>query len=74
MIMTNTDPIRARDQIKKEDTWAIEDIFPSDRAWWDAFAQAKGYVDQVAAFRGRLGESGAVLLDFFRLNDALALR
>ena len=72
MIMTNTDPIRARDQIKKEDTWAIEDIFPSDRAWWDAFAQAKGYVDQVAAFRGRLGESGAVLLDFFRLNDAMS--
>ncbi|MDO5142713.1 MAG: oligoendopeptidase F, partial [Eubacteriales bacterium] len=63
--------IPARSELPAQDKWAIADLFPSDDAWRAAYEQAKAFVPRVAAYRGRLGESGDVLLAFFQLNDQI---
>lgn len=63
--------IPARSELPAPDKWAIADLFPSDDAWRAAYEQAKAFVPRVAAYRGRLGESGDVLLAFFQLNDQI---
>ncbi len=68
-----TTKIPARADIPAQDKWAIGDLFASDEAWRAALAQARTFVPQIAAFRGRLGESGQTLLDFFRLDDEVSL-
>lgn len=72
MHMSNTTQIPTRAQVRTEDTWSLEDIFATEQDWWTALDQAKQYVGRVAAYQGRLGESGTVLLEFLRLNDAMS--
>ncbi|MGI6180775.1 MAG: oligoendopeptidase F [Agathobaculum sp.] len=68
-----TTKIPARADIPAQDKWAIGDLFASDEAWRAALAQARTFIPQITAFRGRLGESGQTLLDFFRLDDEVSL-
>ena len=49
--------IPTRDEVRKEDTWATEDIFPSDEAWEEAFAKAAEYPQQIAAYKGKISHS-----------------
>ena len=69
------EPIRipARADVPDKDKWAIHDLFATDGDWRAALAAAKEYVPRIAAYRGRLGESGVTLLSFFQLDDALTL-
>jgi len=55
-------------------TWAITDLYPSDQAWREACESVRGLVRDLAAYRGRLGESAATLLAFFRLQDEIDLQ
>ncbi len=64
--------IPPRSEVDPRYTWAITDLFPSDEAWREAYAQAAGLIDRLRGFQGRLSESGAVLLDFLRQYDDLA--
>ena len=41
--------------------------------WRAALAKAKEFIPRITAFRGRLAESGAALLSFFRLDDEISL-
>ena len=61
--------IPKRSEVKKENTWAVEDIFPSDQAWSEAYEQLKALPAQAAAFKGILGRSAADLLAFFKQRD-----
>lgn len=54
-------------------TWSLEDIFATDDAWRQALKQAKRYIPQIASFRGRLAESGGLLLEYFQLADEVSL-
>ena len=65
--------IPERKDLNTEETWAIEDLFPTDEAWKEAFEQAKAYPERLSAFQGKLGESAETLLDFFRLGDEMSL-
>ena len=56
--------IRTREEIPTEDKWAIEDLYPSDEAWEEALAGVAAKKDDLAAFVGRLGESGETLYNF----------
>ena len=58
---------------RKQDKWAIHDLFATDDDWRAALAAAKDYIPCVQAFRGRLGESADTLLAFFRLDDEISL-
>ncbi|MCD8145697.1 MAG: oligoendopeptidase F [Clostridiales bacterium] len=65
--------IPERKDLNQADTWALEDIFPSDEAWAAALETAKGYPAQIAAYEGKLGESGETLLAYLRLDDEMSL-
>lgn len=68
-----TNKIPARADVPAKDKWAIQDLFATDDDWRAALAKAKEFIPRIAAFRGRLAESGAVLLSFFRLDDEISL-
>lgn len=68
-----TTQIPARAEVAAQDKWAIHDLFATDDDWRAALAAAKEYVPRVQAFRGRLGESAQMLLDYLRLDDEISL-
>lgn len=68
-----TNKIPARADVPAKDKWAIQDLFATDDDWRAALAKAKEFIPRITAFRGRLAESGAVLLSFFRLDDEISL-
>lgn len=70
--MAHTLPTRS--QVDPANTWAITDLYPSDQAWREACENVRGLVRDLAAYRGRLGESAATLLAFFRLQDEIDLQ
>ncbi len=67
--MSNSETIRARDQIPQEDTWALEDLYPSDESWEQALSALTARQAEAAAFVGKLGESGETLCAFLHLVE-----
>ena len=67
--MSNSETIRARDQIPQEDTWALEDLYPSDESWEQALSALTARQAEAAAFAGKLGESGETLCTFLHLVE-----
>src|SRR5262245_25733332 len=59
-----------RSEVRPEDTWDLARLFPSDAAWEAAFADWEGKVGGYAQYRGRLGESAAVLAACLRFDTA----
>lgn len=62
--MAEVTRIPKRSEIPVEDTWALEDLFPSDEAWEQELEAIKGEVAKLASFAGHLQESGQVLFDY----------
>ena len=69
LTMSNSETIRARDQIPQEDTWALEDLYPSDESWEQALSALTARQAEAAAFAGKLGESGETLCAFLQLVE-----
>ena len=67
--MSNSETIRARDQVPQEDTWALEDLYPSDESWEQALSALTARQAEAAAFAGKLGESGETLCAFLHLVE-----
>lgn len=67
--MSNSEAIRTRDQIPQEDTWALEDLYPSDESWEQALSALTARQAEAAAFAGKLGESGETLCAFLHLVE-----
>ncbi len=65
--------IPKRSEVKKEYTWALEDLFASDELWAQGLAEAEKFIEKLSSFKGRLGTDAAVLLDYFKTNDELSL-
>jgi len=63
------DIIRNRSEIPLEDTWATEDMYVSDAAWEAELATIAQDQEALAAFAGRLSESGKVLYDYLYLME-----
>ncbi len=68
------DKVRLRSEIPVEDTWKLEDIFPSDEAWEKALSDAEPLIAQGAAFRGKISESGKSLLEFLKFDDEAGIK
>ena len=69
LTMSNSETIRARDQIPQEDTWALEDLYPSDESWEQALSALTARQAEAAAFAGKLGERGEILCAFLHLVE-----
>lgn len=65
--MSTTNKIITREEIKQEDKWAIEDLFKNDADWKKEFTLVKELCEKLQAFKGRLGESASVLVEYFDL-------
>ena len=63
-----------RSEVPAELTWNLSDIFESDEAWAKENEALKNEIPNIAAFRGKLGESAENLLNYFRKNDELSVR
>ncbi|MBE6941275.1 MAG: oligoendopeptidase F [Ruminococcaceae bacterium] len=67
--MAEIKKIPARSEIAVEDTWATEDLYPSDEAWQAELATMAGVKDVFASYAGRLGESGQTLYEYLRYEE-----
>ena len=65
-------PVRA--EVPEENTWRLEDIFPTDEAWKAEYEALQKTPEQIAAYAGHLGESAETLLAYYRLSDELTVR
>ncbi len=63
--------IPAREEIPQEYKWATEDMYPSDEAWATELASLEADKNRLAAFVGRLGQSGETLYTFLRDEEAV---
>ena len=67
--MEETNKIRKRSEIPVEDTWATEDLYPTEEAWEETLKTLEADKDTLAAYAGRLGESGQILYDFLYATE-----
>lgn len=63
-----------RSQVPVEETCNLGDIYPSPAAWEEDLRRVEEGIPALEAFRGRLGDSAATLLEFLQARDALASR
>ena len=68
------DPKTKRSQVPEEFTWNLRDMYDSDEAWMAEFEALKALPEEIAAFRGHLGESAEELLAFLRQQDEVEIR
>ncbi|MBE6934221.1 MAG: oligoendopeptidase F [Ruminococcaceae bacterium] len=69
--MAEMKKIPARSEVSKEDTWAIEDLFPSDEAWEEALSALEADKPKILSYVGRLGESGQTLYDYLYMLEQM---
>ncbi|HEX6971754.1 MAG TPA: oligoendopeptidase F [Limnochordia bacterium] len=61
-----------RHEVAEAYRWRLEDLYPDDEAWERDFQSIKEMIPRIEAYRGRLSESGAVLLEALRLQDEVS--
>ncbi len=72
--MEETKRIPKRSELAKEDTWATEDMYPSDEAWEQELASLAADQEKLVSYAGRLGESGAVLFEYLSAMEAVDVK
>jgi oligoendopeptidase F len=63
--------VPARTEVRREDTWDLATLFPSDAAWESAFAEFEKKINGYEKFRGRLGDSAEVLAECLRFDTSI---
>ncbi len=66
--------IPKRSEVAVENTWNLSDLFVSDEAWLEEYEAQKAFPERLEAYRGKLGSSAQVLLEYMRLEDELNVR
>lgn len=65
--------IPQRCDIPEKDKWAIEDIYPTNAAWEQDLAKARGFAEKIASYKGLLSTNSAKLLEYLRLDDDMTV-
>jgi oligoendopeptidase F len=68
------DTLPARNQIDPKFTWNAESVFPSIKDWEDEVQKILADIPSVTAFKGRLKEGPATLLDALHAIEGIKLR
>jgi len=63
-----------RAEVPVEETWNLDDLFPSAEAWEAELAAVEAAIPGVTTYKGRLGEGAAVLLACLEAQEALWVR
>lgn len=66
--------IKKRNEMDPKYTWATEDMYVSDEAFQKDFEVLKEMAKEGLTFKGKLGESSSILLDYFKKSDAVSLK
>ncbi|WP_455598638.1 oligoendopeptidase F [Cloacibacillus sp.] len=53
--------------------WRLEDIYPSQERWEEAFAELRARLPEIASYKGTLAESPVRMAKFFALRDELSI-
>jgi len=61
-----------RSEVPVAMTWDLTTIFATEEAWEAAFKQVQDSIGKFAAFKGRLGRSGRILLEALTLSDEVS--
>ena len=72
--MEETNKIKKRSEIPVEDTWAIEDLYPSDEAWEETLQTLEADKNTLAGYDGRLSESADTLYDFLYTSEMTGVK
>ena len=64
----------SRAEVPENFTWNLKDLFENDEAWLAEYEALKALPEEIAAFRGHLGDDAETLLRWMRLNDESELR
>ena len=67
--MRDAEAIRQRSQIPVEDTWATEDMYPTDEAWEQELADVQKSQNILAGFCGHLADSAQKLYDYLEKTE-----
>ena len=60
-----------REEVKVENTWKTEDIYPSKSEWEADLARCDELAEKIAGYEGKVGESAANLLQVLNWNAEL---
>lgn len=58
-----TKQLPLRNEVAREDTWKMEDIYLSDKAWDEDYKKVEEMLEGFLGFKGRLGESADILFN-----------
>ena len=72
--MEETKKIRERSEIPAEDKWAIEDLYATDELWEAELATIAEDQAYLAAFAGRLAQSGEILFAYLQRTEQLNVK
>ena len=65
--------IRSREEIAREDTWAMEDLYASDEAWLEDLEKLKGLGAKLPEYAGKLSASAQTLLEYQKLGEEISV-
>lgn len=71
---TTVKKLPARNEISPEDTWRLEDIFPSDEDWYKEYNEVQKLIPNAGKYQGRLGESAETLYEALQFQDHILSR
>ncbi|WP_026506663.1 oligoendopeptidase F [Butyrivibrio sp. MC2013] len=63
--------ILKRSEVAEEYTWNLKDLYETPEDWDKDAEKVDGICEEIEAFKGHLGDSGAKLLDWFKKADDL---
>jgi len=65
--------VMKRNEMKKEFTWAIEDIYATDAKWQEEFEEVERYIPKFEGYEGRLTADADTLLQFMNLFECTSV-
>lgn len=67
-----SDDLKDRKDVPEKYRWNLERIYDTDDRWEDDFGRLKAMLSGIEKYRGRLGESAAMLLGCLELKDDIS--
>lgn len=69
-----TNALPKREEIAVDDTWRLEDIFPTDEAWEQEYKEVEALVPHASEYQGTLGNSAESLSKVLQFQDEVSSR
>ncbi len=63
--------LKKRSEVNREYTWATEDLYLTDEAWYEDLKKARDLKIHLLEYKGKLGNSASDLLGFYQYYDEI---